>query len=244
VVFSCAFAMKMNIIFFAPALFVLLVVEVGAIGAAWRIAMCGALQLALGWPFLMHDAKAYIGASFNVGRVFKHKWSVNFRWVPCTPLPPEEELLLEDCTGLFTSKGFGLACFASMALLMLLFAHARWCRAGGGLWQTLWARQGRPAPGYFSDDQVVTMLFCSNFLGVICSRSLHFQFYMWYYHTLPWLTWCTRLPLPLRLALLAAIELCWNPWSGDSSSPTSAVRRYDACLMMRRARHILATAPQ
>ena len=23
-----------------------------------------------------------------MGRVFKHYWSVNFKWVPCTPLPP------------------------------------------------------------------------------------------------------------------------------------------------------------
>ena len=93
VLFSFAFGMKMNIVLFAPALFLLLVAETGALGAAWRIALCGAVQLVLGLPFLLFDAKAYLGASFNLSRTFKHHWSVNFRWVPCEPLPPERQVI-------------------------------------------------------------------------------------------------------------------------------------------------------
>jgi len=32
-------------------------------------------------------------------------------------------------------------------------------------------------------------MFTGNFIGIVFCRSLHFQFYVWYYHTLPLLLW-------------------------------------------------------
>jgi alpha-1,3-mannosyltransferase len=34
-------------------------------------------------------------------------------------------------------------------------------------------------------------LFSANLIGVAFARSLHYQFYVWYYHSLPYLLWCT-----------------------------------------------------
>ena len=55
------------------------------------------------------------------------------------------------------------------------------------------------------------MLTC-NFVGVAFCRSLHFQFYTWYWHALPYLLWSAgaRLPLLAKLGVLGALEYAWS----------------------------------
>lgn len=43
-------------------------------------------------------------------------------------------------------------------------------------------------------EHILTTLFISNFIGVVCSRSLHYQYYCWYAATLPYLLWRTEIP--------------------------------------------------
>ncbi|PIO28407.1 hypothetical protein AB205_0137460 [Aquarana catesbeiana] len=60
-----------------------------------------------------------------------------------------------------------------------------------------------------------------NFLGVTFSRSLHYQFYVWYFHTLPYLLWCTNtsaLPGLAKILILGLIELSWNTFPSTSMS--------------------------
>jgi alpha-1,3-mannosyltransferase len=64
---------------------------------------------------------------------------------------------------------------------------------------------------------VALVLFASNAIGMAYSRSLHYQFYVWYYHSLPLLLWATAMPTLARVAVLAALEIAWNtypstPW--------------------------------
>ncbi|XP_037695394.1 dol-P-Man:Man(5)GlcNAc(2)-PP-Dol alpha-1,3-mannosyltransferase isoform X2 [Choloepus didactylus] len=53
------------------------------------------------------------------------------------------------------------------------------------------------------------------------SRSLHYQFYVWYFHTLPYLLWAMParwLTHLLRLLVLGLIELSWNTYPSTSCS--------------------------
>ena len=45
---------------------------------------------------------------------------------------------------------------------------------------------------------MLLMLFTSNLVGMVFARSLHYQFYVWYFYSLPFLLWTTPLPVPLR----------------------------------------------
>ncbi len=74
---------------------------------------------------------------------------------------------------------------------------------------------------HFTSYQIAACLFVSNLIGVVFARSLHYQFYVWYYHSLPFLLWSApHLTTPLRLAILASIEWVWNVYP---ATPTSSL---------------------
>merc|ERR1711963_1348075 len=90
------------------------------------------------------------------------------------------------------------------------FAHCRWI-PGGWLSRRLrcWSASAR------LEDQVVTCIwFSCNFVGVACMRTLHFQYAVWYFHTLPFLAWFAVRPdahqglgWALRCGFVAALVL-------------------------------------
>jgi hypothetical protein len=96
------------------------------------------------------------------------------------------------------------------ALLCLLVR-----RAEGGPFKILHWRAPRLFVEGLTRERVVLVLFTSNLIGMTLARSLHYQFYVWYFHTLPWLLWQTRLPIPLRFVLvclhMCATRLCRAP---------------------------------
>ncbi|KAG8014118.1 Dol-P-Man:Man(5)GlcNAc(2)-PP-Dol alpha-1 [Nibea albiflora] len=100
---------------------------------------------------------------------------------------------------LFLNRYFHLLLLAAHLLALLLFALRRWKR----------------------QSQIVLILFTSNFIGMCFSRSLHYQFYVWYFHTLPYLLWSggvKKLAHLLRVLILGLIELSWNTYPSTNSS--------------------------
>ena len=60
----------MNVLLFAPALFLLLVRQSGLFNAIYNVAVCAVVQIALGIPFMATDFWAYMNGAFEFGRVF------------------------------------------------------------------------------------------------------------------------------------------------------------------------------
>ncbi|KPP60786.1 Dolichyl-P-Man:Man5GlcNAc2-PP-dolichyl mannosyltransferase-like [Scleropages formosus] len=93
----------------------------------------------------------------------------------------------------FLSRYFHLGLLGVHLLTLLLFTLFRWRR----------------------QPQIISILFTSNFIGMCFSRSLHYQFYVWYFHTLPYLLWSggvKKLAHLLRVLILGLIELSWNTY--------------------------------
>ncbi|RDD39131.1 Dol-P-Man:Man(5)GlcNAc(2)-PP-Dol alpha-1,3-mannosyltransferase, partial [Trichoplax sp. H2] len=117
VCFSLAVSIKMNILLFAPALLILLLLQYGIIAAIPRLAICAIIQIALAAPFLLNYPKAYLTRSFDFGRKFFFKWTVNWRF------------LSED---IFLNRWFHLSLLAAHLLVLIAFIFRRWLKKCGG----------------------------------------------------------------------------------------------------------------
>jgi len=215
VAYSLAVSIKMSALLYAPAWYVVLVAKEGHLGALQGVALCALVQFLVALPFLRADPVAYVSAAFNFGRGFKHKWSVNFKWVPCSTVVETD---LADCEGVFSSKAFQASLLLGHGLALVAFAKWRWRRDFLGIFFPFF---GSP-PISYSRKAVVVMLFSCNFVGLAFARSLHFQFCVWYVKSLPILAFATKLPRFLKLALLVAIELAWNPWGSSETSTVAS----------------------
>lgn len=70
-------------------------------------------------------------------------------------------------------------------------------------------------------ESILFTLFVSNFIGVCCARTLHYQFYSWYFSALPFLLWRgTPYPMPIRILLLVCIEYALLTFP---ATPTSSI---------------------
>ncbi|XP_074403420.1 dol-P-Man:Man(5)GlcNAc(2)-PP-Dol alpha-1,3-mannosyltransferase isoform X1 [Zonotrichia albicollis] len=80
--FSLAVSVKMNILLFAPGLLFLLLQRFGLLGCIPKLCICALLQVVLGLPFLLVNPVGYLTRSFDLGRQFQFKWTVNWRFLP------------------------------------------------------------------------------------------------------------------------------------------------------------------
>ncbi|CAM9453329.1 unnamed protein product [Scytosiphon promiscuus] len=199
--YSLAVGVKMNILLFAPGLLLLLLQAKGVTGTALCLSICAAVQLLLGAPFLLRHPVAYVSRSFEIGRVFKYEWTVNFKF------------LSEDA---FVSPALSIALLALTVATLALFA-LKWVRSAravkafaDGANAESGGRGANDGTLNLHPEYVVKTLFVSNIIGIVFCRSLHYQFYSWYYHTLPFLLWHTNYRVTGRLAILCFIEVGFN----------------------------------
>ena len=187
--------------------------------APWRDIVLGLmaailLQVLLALPFLLQHPAQYFGKAFEFSRVFVLQWSVNWSFIP---------------SSIFTSKAFAVCLLAGHICLLLLFAQYRWCKAEGGLHQllvhrvasktssTAMVRKSAKSSVIYTQRMLLTV-FTGNLIGITFARTLHFQFYSWYFHTLPFLLWQAGTKTPLSLLILFCIEVCWNRFPPSTAS--------------------------
>ncbi|RLN96915.1 hypothetical protein BBJ28_00003375 [Nothophytophthora sp. Chile5] len=202
VLFSCAVSIKMNVLLFAPALFFLLLQSCGVLRTIWYLFICAAIQIALGFPFLKHNWVNYLSKAFELSRVFTYKWTVNWKFL-------DEET--------FVSGGLAVLLLLGHVFFLVLLLDKHFAIIG-----TFRAVLHKPFAIYepfpIQSEVVVTSLFVINFAGIVFSRTLHYQFYCWFYPTLPYLLWRTNLPMLFKAMALQINEYAFNTFPATTMS--------------------------
>ncbi|ORY40156.1 ALG3-domain-containing protein [Rhizoclosmatium globosum] len=203
ILFSIALSIKMNILLFAPAFALLMYQSVGLLASIRNAAVVLGVQVALAAPFITAGyGVEYVTKAFEFSRQFFYVWTVNWRFVG------------ED---LFLSKGFAMALVVGHLSVLVLFL-GKWTGAHGGILSVI--KKGLNVSGTqaLNIDYILLTMFTSNLIGITFARSLHYQFYSWYFYTIPYLLFRTQIPLVLKIAIFGTIEYCWNVYPSTNQS--------------------------
>ncbi|KAF0685984.1 Aste57867_22187 [Aphanomyces stellatus] len=205
--YSFAVSIKMNCLLFAPALFFLLLQSSGVVRTIGYLSICASLQVALALPFLKTFWWSYLTKAFELSRVFTYKWTVNWKCIP------------ED---LFVSKPWALFLLAGHILVLIAFLHKYFftgpqaLSVRGLLYQPFTLRDKMPIRA----ERIVTSMFAVNFIGICFARTLHYQFYAWYFPTLAYLLWKTNMPMIFKAKVIIICEYAFNTFPATDVSST------------------------
>ncbi|ORX46012.1 glycosyltransferase family 58 protein [Piromyces finnis] len=202
VLFSISVSIKMNTLLYAPGLALVMFRSIGITHSIINALIFVLIQVILGLPFLYYAPKSYIGKAFEFSRVFFYKWTVNWKIVN---------------ENIFLNPIFHKILLILHISFLLIFLVYKWSGPRHDI-KSLLLHGLKNKKTILTSDYIISAFFISNFIGIVFSRSLHYQFYSWYYMTLPYLLWRTNIILPLKVVLLFCIEICWNIYPSTQQS--------------------------
>ncbi|VDK88391.1 unnamed protein product [Litomosoides sigmodontis] len=219
--YSLAVSVKMNILLFSPALFFILLLNTGYWNTFMIIILCATIQIVLALPFLLHDPFSYLQKSFDLGRVFLFEWTVNWRFLS---------------EAIFLDHRFHILLLVVHIVLLFCAGYVWFRRYGGCMHMLSILRYSKIS---LSTNEMLLALFTANLIGISVARSLHYQFYSWYFHTLSYLLFAglpfnnewfftTGVVASVRKKKSNVIQI--PKFSGDTLSPLSIILR--CCILI------------
>lgn len=234
-VWSFGVAIKMTLVLLVPGIGMILLLRLGLVRSAglgvmavlvqvsisgWptngsltaslgRRLIQGVLQVLLAVPFLQTNSIGYFSRAFDLSRQFMFKWTVNWRFVG------EEN---------FLSREFSLGLLVLHVSLLALSSIA-WVKPSGKnvfrfLQETI---QGRQQTATLSKSFIMTVILSSLAIGLLCARSLHYQFFAYLAWASPFLLWRAGLHPILVWGVWVLQEWAWNVYPSSNASSAAVV---------------------
>ena len=164
----------------------------------------------------MKNWRSYLSRAFDFSRAFLFKWTVNWRFVG-------EEV--------FLSKGFSLALLSAHVLLLTLFVTTRWLApskqslstAVRSIFNPPGPQQQAAITSRVTPRFILTTILTANVIGMLCARSLHYQFYALLGWASPFLLWREGDHPVVQYMTWACQEIFWNAYPSTSMSSWGVV---------------------
>ncbi|KAF2032458.1 Lethal(2)neighbour of Tid protein [Setomelanomma holmii] len=206
---------KMSLLLPLPAMGILMIQKLGSREAMTQAMIIFQVSVLFGYPF-RKQSFSYFARAFELSRAFLYKWTVNWRFVP-------EET--------FLSKPFALGLLAVHVSLLGLFAVTRWIKPSKrspGQFLKIIMPQAEPRDQdtmakRVTPNFVMTTILTAMTIGMLCARSLHYQFYAYIAWSTPFLLWKSGLHPVVQYALWAAQEWAWNVYPSTPASSAMVV---------------------
>ena len=212
IAFSLGLSVKMSLLLALPAVGLILFQAVGPAQAVLELSYMGQVQLFLAVPFLRNNVWGYLSRAFDFSRVFLYQWTVNWRFVS------------ED---VFLSQRFAIGLLVTHASLLTLFITTRWSQPARRRSFKDFALMTFTAPPKPERDAmaaritpsfILTTMFTAMAIGMLCARSLHYQFFAWLAWATPWLLYKADLPPLVMYATWFGQEMAWNVYPSTELS--------------------------
>lgn len=229
--YSIAISIKMNALLYLPAFIIVCYFVLGEnmIKLLLVLLIIPVVQIMMGWKFLLptfNDEMAssirwnYINNAFNFKRKFLYEWTVNWKFI-------NEETFNSDA---FSTTLIFLHCFV---LLVFIFTRYLNFKVTGKSFSQLVLDAFKPRStisslNLFIDPKVgprivLLVLTSTNVVGVLFSRSLHYQFLSWYCWQLPFLLYMTNWHFIICFIVWTIHETCWNIFPSTAISSLTLI---------------------
>ncbi|KAI4206862.1 MAG: hypothetical protein LQ348_000797 [Seirophora lacunosa] len=222
VAYSFGVGTKMSLLLAGPAVGIILLQALPlrrALNAAFLMAQ---VQLTIAWPFIPRNPIGYISRAFELSRQFLYKWTVNWR-------------CLDEKT--FLSREFAIGLVSANLGLLGLFAATRWLKPSRHSIPEFLMDIWKPRPLLVQQQMssrvtasfTMTAILTSMMVGLLCARSLHYQFYAYIAWSTPFLLWKSKMHPVGIYVVWAAQEWAWNVYPSTNASSAVVV----ACLFIQ-----------
>ncbi|KAL8930910.1 MAG: hypothetical protein Q9208_000011 [Pyrenodesmia sp. 3 TL-2023] len=222
VAYSFGVGTKMSLLLAGPAIEILLLQALPLRRALNAMFLMAQVQVTIAWPFIPVNPLGYLSRAFEFSRVFLYRWTVNWRF-------------LDEKT--FLSREFAIALATANIGFLVLFVATRWLKPSGQSIMEFAFRVWKPR-SLLMQQQIslrvttsftMTAILTSMLIGLLCARTLHYQFYSYIAWSTPFLLWKSKMhPLGIY-AVWAAQEWAWNVYPSTNASSAVVV----GCLLIQ-----------